>query len=187
MSTAIISGLFALVGALGGVWLSQAYTVRLARERISEARRDAHRRVISELLAAGWAKVELCQPILPSFSTFTQWSDVAEFMETDTGRELSRNDTELQRTLVQAALFSADPQLLAAIAKVRAREHEFSNDVVGPALRNDLPRARRNLSRFGDALMEVEVAAVELLRVSTAASRPMWRLPWGRDKPDDPG
>jgi hypothetical protein len=181
MSTAIISGVFALIGAFGGVWITQRYALRLERERRTEERRDAHHQVISELLASGWAKVNAFLPLIPEVMRRQDphLNDL-DGLTSDAAREIRRINAHLQRTLVQAALLTEDQRLLDHLATLRRLDASFDGDVVGQAMEGDPDEAFTNFQAYRTALNEVEATAVELLRVATKPPRSLqrrWRAP----------
>lgn len=121
MSTAIISGASALIGALSVVLITQRYTVALERERRSEARRDEYRRIISELLAAGFAKVELYRPHIPIFAEYRGASreEWRALLELEADERFVRTNIDFQRAAAQAAMLAGDQEMLGPLAALR--------------------------------------------------------------------
>jgi hypothetical protein len=75
------------------------------------------------------------QVLLPAFSRFGD-RDYDEFVDTDTGRELSRVNGEMSRTLVQASLLVGDSPIAKAVLDVRAMDLHFPEKAMGAALSN---------------------------------------------------
>ncbi|CRK59185.1 hypothetical protein [Alloactinosynnema sp. L-07] len=164
----IVTGAFTLVAALGGVWLTQRHVAREAERARAEVRRGELRKVVSELLLAGRSKVSTFQVLIPGFTKFSL-ADYAEFVETDSGKELKRVNGELTRTLAQASLLVGDPPILAAIRDVHRLDLGFASKAMGPIWdkSKDFDGVLEGLeyvASLGAALHSLELAAAPLLR-----------------------
>lgn len=169
VSDVIVTGAFTLVAALGGVALTQRHATREAHRARAEVRRGEQRRVLSELVIAGRQKVSIYQVILPAFHKFGD-KDHTEFVETDTGKELSRVNAEMARTLVQASLLVGDSPVLQAIGNIRMLDLQFPDKAVGPSMDKKLGfegviQGLRHVTALSGALTELELAAGPLLRI----------------------
>ena len=164
----VVTGAFTLVAALGGVWLTQRHTGREAHQMRVETRRDSQRRIISDLLIAGRAKVAFYELLLPVFGRMDA-EDRLEFVDTDTGRDIRRVNEEMSRALVQASLLVGDESILREILQVRTLDLQFSEKALGPAVSKDsgFDGVLKGLSHNSDlarALQRLEIAAGPWLR-----------------------
>lgn len=175
----IVTGAFTLIAALGGVWLTQRHVGREAERARAEVRRGELRKVVSELLLAGRAKVSTFQLLIPGFSKFSQ-ADYAEFADTDSGKELKRVNGELTRTLAQASLLVGDPPLLVAIREVRRLDLEFASKAMSPVLDKSkgfdgVLEGLEYVASLGAALTSLELAAAPLLQAPVKPPEPLSR------------
>lgn len=134
MATTLISVFFALTGALGGVFISQRYTAREARRTRTDAWRTAQRQVFTDLLVAGRNKVRLYEFLVFAVHKMTGKSkDLAEFADTDSGKELGRINADFERALMQASLLAGDrPSTSARGTSVPGAVPVDERGVVGP-------------------------------------------------------
>lgn len=175
-SDVLVTAVATIVAALGAVWLTQRHAGREAHQARVEARRDAQRRVISELVIAGREKAGRFQILLPAFHKFSE-KDHLEFIDTDSGRELRHVNSEVSRTLVQASLLVGDSQLLEAILKVRSLDMRFADEASGPALDKEkgfdgLLEGLRYVSQYSAAVSDLELTAAEVLRAPLVVPDP---------------
>lgn len=175
----VVTGVFTLLAALGGVWLTQRHAGRQAYEMRAEARRDSQRRVISDLLIAGRAKVGFYELLLPVFGRMCD-KDRLEFVDTDTGRDLRRANDEMSRALVQASLLIGDEAILREILHVRTLDLQFSEKALEPAVSKNsgfdgvLQGLSHNYDLAG-ALQKLEITAGSWLRAPIALPERMGR------------
>lgn len=169
----LLSGALGAIAAILGGWLAQRYAAREAHQARVETRRGEQRRVLSELLIAGRAKVDMYQLLIPVMGRMSD-RDLEEFTATDTGQKMGRVNDEVQRAIVQARLLIGDHVLAETLATIRRLNDSFSEEVMGAVLKRrapggtdeDLRPAFRHLGKMEDALNTIETQAMDLLQIT---------------------
>lgn len=186
-ASALLTGAFTLVGTLGGVWLTQRNVGREAHQGRVEARRDAQRRVISELLIAGYDYVEKYDLVLPIMHKHYNEGKFGDFFDSDLARETGDLRRDFSRALVEASILLGDGPVVAALMRVREMVRAFPDRAVGPAIDRDkgfdgLLEGMRYQAGLRRALMVLESECSPFLRAPLALDgRRRWiRETWVR-------
>lgn len=180
----LVTAIATLVGALGTVWLTQRHMGLEAHQTRVEARRDAQRRVISELIIAGRAKVDKYEFLLPVLHKLDS-KDLLELANSDTSADVGRVNNELNRALIQAGLLVGDSDLHRAIRKVRLLNMEFSDKALGPVYekkkQQGIDGVLEGISyvyKLKHSIGDLEVEAIQRLRAPIDVPDPAWQRGW---------
>lgn len=155
IALAIMAGVFALVGSLGGVAMTQRHQERLALDERQHSERVEVRELITRLarVASDWVSMMEFLPL--AFVKFES-KDHMEFVDTDTGKALRDTRRALRDILAEAALRIGDETLLGPLGEV-ARQFETAEVAIG-----EIFDGRSNHGE--DAAIEIALAAVRQVR-----------------------
>lgn len=178
MSAAIITGVFTLAGALGGVWLAHTYAARLAREKRAEEGRNAQRRLVVDIIASAREKDRLLDSAM--VADRGNWSEEAR---AQVWRSYGAATARLEPLLVEALLSIGDTRLAEAIGRVQRSSPLFDADRAlvepGSVSVDSAPRAE-----FHEAVRDLQDVAAETFRsaVPMRVGRKRWTAFIGRPR-----
>lgn len=187
---AIATGVLTVIGTLGGVYLTQRHAAQIAREDRLESRRTLIRSELATLLVEVRALVSQAWLLIPLMAK-AQFDDIAKITETDTGREMGRRNTAIQRSIATLTVVVRDPQIPRPLADLEQCIEQWPDKATGPALEanpsNCLPAIEagfKHVGRTKRAMDSVIVAAAPLVQVSLSEDHPhTYRLRWRRHRP----
>jgi hypothetical protein len=170
----LAGGGLALVGALGGVLITQRYVARESRASRAEQRRTELRTVLATLTVECRALVSNSYFLIPAFTTMSD-AGIKEFMETESGNEMARRQSAINQALSTLRYSVGNAELKGAIAQLERLLGEIPEKANGPALsvrggsvtRTDAVSSGFHHLRLVSAALEgVQSAAYPLLQVN---------------------
>jgi hypothetical protein len=176
---ALTTGTLTLLAALGGVWLTQRHAARLAHEERIESRRSGVRTELTSLIVEVRALIDSAYLTVP-FMAKAKFTDLDEFANTDSGREMGRRHAQIKMSLTHLDVLVGDAAVAGALAALRSCIDVWAEEVNGPALKaasegGDAVAAVglgwRHTRKTGTALDSVVTAAAPLLRISISDDR----------------
>ena len=181
-----LTGGFALVGTLGGVAITQHFSLREARLDRAEQHKAALREELSKLTYECQALIDASWLMIPILAKMTS-TDLREWVDTDSAKESGRRRVQILTSLARLCYLAGDLDLVVALAKLERCINDFAEKAHGPALeagsgRRDLMDAIaegfKHLKETRQALQQVVTTAAPLLaldiRKAEMSSYRMW-------------
>lgn len=180
---AIVTGSFTFLAGLVGVGLTQRHTRQLARDQRIEDRRSAVRDELVRLVVEVRALIETAWFLIPALGKMT-FTDLNEFVNTDTGRDMARRQSQIRLSLTSLGVMVEDQPARSALEALTADIDSWGEKATGPAT-TAAPSAALVAVRDGfahvrktQASLDAVIAAMApLVRISIADAndRPWWR------------
>lgn len=179
---ALITGAITAVAAVFGVWLTQRKTVHLAYQQRSDARKEAVRRLVGELVTAArpWSLTLVVQSL--GMSQTASQSELDDVINSETFGETRQKRQEMMGAFLEARLRIADQPLADRIdeALIQAESLSASTSKLFPSrsrpVGRDLEKAVAWMlvqqDSFEGCLREIESAASSMLREEMNLSVP---------------
>lgn len=172
---ALMAGVFAIGGSLGGVAMTQRHQERLALDERQHTERVEVRDLITRLarVANEWAQM---MEFLPFAFVKFESKDHMEFVDTDSGKALRSTRRALRDILAEAALRIGDQALLDPLAAV-GEQFDVAEQAIGKVFDGRAQHgedaafeialaAAREVRAFQRKVTALEVATAPLVRTS---------------------
>jgi hypothetical protein len=163
----LVTGGFTLLGSLGGVGLTQHFTVREARTNRAEQHKEQLRAQLSTLTHGCWSLIEASWQTIPAFAQFGK-GDLLEFANSDTAKEFARRNEQIRTALAQLRCIAGNPELVTALGELERCLDDFPDQAHGPAFAA-AGGHREPLNVMSDALSHVRLTRTMLQGVIEAA------------------
>jgi hypothetical protein len=191
VAASIVTGTATLIGALGGVWLTQRHAARIAQAAQAESRRSLVRAELGTLLAEVRGLIDQAWVLIPAMSKM-RMQEYDEFVNTDTGREMGRRRAAVNAGLINLSLMIKDVPVLKALAELQKCVEEWAEKATGPAFNAGttggdavaaVESGFQHVERTRSALNALVVAAAPFVQISISdvqqrRSWPRPRMPW---------
>jgi hypothetical protein len=187
----MVVGVIGLAGVVVGQQMSRGAAHEVQHLQIEEQRRLEVRRLLVRLLVDVRAQIEQAWILLPMFTRFES-SDLAEFVETDTGRAMGERTRRVEEDVTALGLLVPDGPLRVTLQRLElAAVRDWSDKAVGPVIEKSPPEDGRDrldvafehVKECRHALNEVRREAARYLAVPPQGSPSLLaraRGRWGR-------
>lgn len=179
----MLSGVFALLGALVGAGITQHSQRRLAEDQRRADHLHSHRELVTRVLSWGYQWAEDQDLFVPINWKMTM-QDRMEFVDTDSGRRMKHVGAQYREALLNARMHVRDEPLRDDIALLSSAFESFAEQVSGPIVDRSedfdtVLAGLRYIRGVRETLRHLEATAADLYRVDATGiprSGPWWKF-----------